>query len=43
MFLRELHGMRYAEVAFLLGVTTAAVKSDLARERQALRAELRQP
>ena len=39
--LRELHGMRYAEIAFSLGVSTAAVKSRLARARQNLRAELR--
>ena len=39
--LRELHGMRYAEIAFSLGVSTAAVKSRLARARQTLRAELR--
>jgi len=29
--LRELHGMRYAEIAFSLGVSNAAVKSRLAR------------
>ena len=40
VILRELHGMRYAEIAFSLGVTTAAVKSRLARARQTLRAEL---
>ena len=39
--LRELHGMRYAEIAFSLGVSIAAVKSRLARARQTLRAELR--
>lgn len=39
--LRELHGMRYAEIAFSLGVSTAAVKSRLARARQTLRAEFR--
>ncbi len=39
--LRELHGMRYAEIAFSLGVTTAAVKSRLARARQTLRTELK--
>ena len=39
--LRELHGMRYAEIAFSLGVSTTAVKSRLARARQTLRAELR--
>lgn len=39
--LRELHGMRYAEIAFSLGISTAAVKSRLARARQTLRAELR--
>jgi RNA polymerase sigma-70 factor (ECF subfamily) len=41
--LRELHGMRYAEIAFSLGVTNAAVKSRLARARQTLRTELRAP
>ena len=40
VILRELHGMRYSEIAFSLGVTTAAVKSRLARARQPLRAEL---
>ena len=40
VILRELHGMRYAEIAFSLGVTTAAVKSRLARARQTLRGEL---
>ena len=40
VILRELHGMRYSEIAFSLGVTTAAVKSRLARARQTLRAEL---
>jgi RNA polymerase sigma-70 factor (ECF subfamily) len=39
--LRELHGMRYAEIAFSLGVSNAAVKSRLARARQTLRTELR--
>lgn len=39
--LRELHGMRYAEIAFSLGVSTAAVKSRLARARRTLRADLR--
>ncbi len=41
VILRELHGMRYAEIAFSLGVTTAAVKSRLARARQTLRTELK--
>lgn len=41
VILRELHGMRYAEIAFSLGVSTAAVKSRLARARQTLRTELR--
>ena len=41
--LRELHGLRYAEIAFTLGVTIAAVKSRLARARQTLRTELRAP
>ncbi len=40
VILRELHGMRYAEIAFSLGVTTAAVKSRLARARRTLRSEL---
>jgi RNA polymerase sigma-70 factor (ECF subfamily) len=39
--LRELHGMRYAEIAFSLGTSVAAVKSRLARARRTLRAELR--
>lgn len=39
--LRELHGMRYAEIAFSLGISNAAVKSRLARARQTLRSELR--
>lgn len=39
--LRELHGMRYAEIAFSLGISTAAVKSRLARARRNLREELR--
>ncbi len=42
IILRELHGMRYAEIAYSLGVTNAAVKSRLARARQTLRTELRQ-
>jgi RNA polymerase sigma-70 factor (ECF subfamily) len=42
VILRELHGMRYAEIGFSLGVTTAAVKSRLARARQTLRTELTQ-
>ena len=41
--LRELHGMRYSEVAYSLGVTTAAVKSRLSRAREVLRQELRTP
>ena len=40
VILRELHGMRYAEIGFSLGMTTAAVKSRLARARQTLRTEL---
>ncbi len=40
LVLRELHGMRYSEIAFSLGVSTSAVKSRLARARQALRREL---
>ena len=40
IILRELHGMRYAEVAYSLGVTTSAVKSRLSRARAALRKEL---
>ena len=39
--LKELHGMRYSEVAYALGVTTSAVKSRLTRARGALRRELR--
>ena len=38
--LRELHGLRYAEIAESLGVTTSAVKSRLARARETLRKEL---
>lgn len=41
--LKELHGLRYAEVAYSLGVTKSAVKSRLARAREALRQELRTP
>jgi RNA polymerase sigma-70 factor (ECF subfamily) len=41
VILREVHGMRYAEIGFSLGVTTAAVKSRLARARRTLRRELR--
>lgn len=41
--LRELHGMRYSEVAYSLGVTTSAVKSRLARARETLRRELGTP
>ena len=41
IILRELHGMRYTEIAFSLGVTTTAVKSRLARARRTLRAELK--
>ena len=37
---RELHGMRYSEIAFSLGISTSAVKSRLSRARQALRREL---
>ncbi len=43
LVLRELHGMRYVEIAFSLGVSNAAVKSRLARARQTLRSELRTP
>ena len=38
--LKELHGMRYSEVAYSLGVTTSAVKSRLTRAREALRRDL---
>ena len=38
--LRELHGMRYAEIAFSLGVSNAAVKLRVARARHTLRTEL---
>lgn len=41
--LKELHGLRYSEVAYSLGVTTSAVKSRLTRGREALRQELRTP
>jgi len=42
--LKELHGMRYSEVAYSLGVTTSAVRSrGLSLARQALRLELKTP
>lgn len=41
LILRELHGLRYKEIAFSLGVTTSAVKSRLARARESLRRELK--
>lgn len=41
VILRELHGLRYQEIAYSLGVTVGAVKSRLARARQALRTELK--
>jgi RNA polymerase sigma-70 factor (ECF subfamily) len=41
--LRELHGMRYAEIAFSLGVSNAAVKSRLARARPTVRTEVEPP
>ena len=41
--LKELHGMRYSEVAYSLGVTRSAVKSRLTRAREALRRELGTP
>ncbi len=41
LVLRELHGMRYAEIAFSLNVTVSAVKSRLSRAREALRRTLR--
>ena len=41
--LKELHGLRYSEVAYSLGVTKSAVKSRLTRAREALRQELRTP
>ena len=40
LVLRELHGMKYSEIAFSLGVSTSAIKSRLSRARQALRQEL---
>lgn len=42
LILREVHGMRYQEIAFSLGVTVGAVKSRLARARAALRRALRE-
>ena len=42
LILRELHGMRYQEIAFSLGVTVGAVKSRLARARAALRRALKE-
>ena len=41
LILREIHGQRYKEIAFSLGVTTSAVKSRLSRAREALRRELK--
>ena len=41
LILREIHGLRYKEIAFSLGVTTSAVKSRLSRARETLRRELK--
>ncbi len=42
VILREMHGMRYQDIAFSLGVTVGAVKSRLARGRVALRRALKE-
>ncbi len=42
VILREVHGMRYQDIAFSLGVTVGAVKSRLARGRAALRLALKE-
>ena len=42
LVLRELHGMRYQEIAFSLGVTVGTIKSRLARGRAALRRSLKE-
>lgn len=42
VILRELHGMRYQDIAFSLGVTVGAVKSRLARGRASLRRALKE-
>ena len=41
LVLRELHGMRYAEIAYSLDVSVGAIKSRLARARENMRGELR--
>ena len=41
LVLRELHGMRYAEIAYSLDVSVGAVKSRLARARENMREELK--
>ena len=41
LVLRELHGMRYAEIAYSLDVSVGAIKSRLARAREKMRWEMR--
>jgi RNA polymerase sigma-70 factor (ECF subfamily) len=40
LVLREIHGLRYEEIAFSLGIAVGTVKSRLTRARQTLRADL---